>query len=69
MFIASVRSANNLIDGLTAKGKQREKGIKAYENAITKHQDKERVSEKTDKGIGEGKGNKADQGEIKESNR
>ena len=49
--IAQVSTANNLIDGLTAKGKQREKGIKAYENAITKHQDKERVSEKQTKAL------------------
>ena len=43
--IAQVSTANNLIDGLTAKGKQREKGIKAYEKAVAKHKDKERVSE------------------------
>ena len=67
--ITQIATANNLIDGLTAKGKQREKGMKAYEKAIAKHQDKERVSEKQTKALEKGKRDKDDQGEIKESNR
>lgn len=45
--ITQVSTANSLIDGLTTRAeKERQKGIKAYDKAVAKHQDKARVSEK-----------------------
>ena len=65
--IAQVSTANNLIDGLTAKGKQREKGIKAYEKAIAKHQDKERVSEKQTKALEKARETKTIKGKLRKA--
>ena len=65
--IAQIATANNLIDGLTAKGKQREKGIKAYEKAIAKHQDKERVSEKQTKALEKARETKTIKGKLRKA--
>ena len=65
--IAQVSTANNLIDGLTAKGKQREKGIKAYEKAVAKHQDKERVSEKQTKALEKARETKTIKGKLRKA--
>ena len=62
-----IATANNLIDGLTAKGKQREKGIKAYEKAIAKHQDKERVSEKQTKALEKARETKTIKGKLRKA--
>ena len=65
--ITQIATANNLIDGLTAKGKQREKGMKAYEKAIAKHQDKERVSEKQTKALEKARETKTIKGKLRKA--